>query len=322
MARGDFDRLSWPLGAGVDIFFVISGFIMVFSTRVGFGSWSAVRTFVTRRLARVLPPYYVYTLAMAAAAVLLPSQLDSAVFSWEALAKSLMFLPYANAEGAVRPLLSLGWTLNYEIAFYALFAVFLPFARGRGLTWMLCALVGIVLLGLLLKPTAVPLAFWSNPIILEFGAGALLGHLFVAKRGEQDIDVVPVGLLLVASLAAAYIDPETMVRPMTLGVAGCVLMYIFAWKVQAPAGRTGDALSLLGDSSYSLYLCHPFALAIWKLAWPFRDDRMWDWAYVVSASLFAVGCGIVSYLVIEKPLLKLFKGSSKPVPKAGVESAV
>ncbi len=121
-----------PLNAGVDLFFVISGFIMVYASRRLFGTPRAGAQFMARRIARIVPLYW---LATSLALILLGYEAarGKGAFPgvWEILA-SFGFIPFARPQdGLVQPVTGVGWTLNYEMFFYAVFALFVGLARTR-----------------------------------------------------------------------------------------------------------------------------------------------------------------------------------------------
>ena len=119
---GLFPSNPFPAGSdGVDVFFVISGFIMCYTT-AGVDQRSPA-DFAMKRAARIIPIYYLMTLVLFAVGLVMPSLLASGSATFEQLAKSLLFIPYERANGAVAPVLFLGWTLNYEMFFYAIFTI-------------------------------------------------------------------------------------------------------------------------------------------------------------------------------------------------------
>ena len=115
---------SFTIGAaGVDVFFVISGYIMWSVMRDG----PSPRSFLTRRLARIVPLYWAVTLAMVAFSAV-PGALPNLQLTWRHVLLSLLFVPHAAPDGAVFPVLVPGWTLTYEMFFYAILtaALWLP----------------------------------------------------------------------------------------------------------------------------------------------------------------------------------------------------
>ena len=127
--QGIFCRFAslWHTGAaGVDLFFIISGFVMVQSTRDKFQKNGSSSEFMLRRIIRIVPLYWLYTSVMLVL-VLLPFTLKNQVFSGWYTVASYLFIPVLNpASGLDLPLLAPGWTLSYEMYFYLIFALLLP----------------------------------------------------------------------------------------------------------------------------------------------------------------------------------------------------
>src|SRR5437868_1125904 len=158
--------LLGQLASGVDLFFVISGFVMVYSCGDLYAVNGGAVTFLTRRAARVVPLYWLATL-VAVPLMSLPSD-------WGSLVGSFLFFPFRAAAGNILPVYGVGWTLNFEMYFYALFSVVIFLRRTIAVPVLCIILCAIVLLGHLLQPTLARLQFWSDPIILEFGFGMIL----------------------------------------------------------------------------------------------------------------------------------------------------
>jgi exopolysaccharide production protein ExoZ len=119
---------SYRLGSlGVFLFFAISGFVMVLSNRNKFQVWRSSIDFVIRRIIRIWPMYFLATILVVAI------KHSDPLNSIQNILKSLAFVPYISEVGLYRPVLGKGWTLNYEMFFYAVFAVCLNFPRNRGL---------------------------------------------------------------------------------------------------------------------------------------------------------------------------------------------
>lgn len=254
-----------PWMAGVDIFFVISGFIMVHAARASFAQPGATRIFLARRAARIAPIYWLATSLMLAVAIVLPGALNSTTPVWGEIAASYLFLPYQRVDGLVQPVFSLGWTLNYEMFFYVLFGLCLALPRRLAVAAAIAILVALVTLGALVALPVAP-AFWSRPIVLEFALGMVIG----LARAEGLRLPGPARLAL-AALGAALLAAD-------LGDGGGQTGWtsVFAYGLPAaclvaacglgdPARQRAGARALparaavaLGDASYALYLLHPF----------------------------------------------------------------
>lgn len=297
-------------GAGVDVFFLISGFIMVFASRRMFGSVAGARDFMLRRLVRIAPLYWATT-ALALALLML----KGAAPDGRAIAASFGFIPYevgGLGNGFAFPIVDLGWTLNYEMMFYVLFALFIPLGRQRAVIGLGATMLTIVVLGAIFKPGYVALRFWSQPIILEF----VLGTLIALAYGAGRLRLSPlVRVTLVACAAAVYLyDPcGLMGRPVTPNgierVIGwglpSMLILIAAIAGETPLhSRIARMGVLLGDASYALYLLHPFVIAamIRVARLPLFSAPGGGVAFVVMTGVAACIGAVVVHTWVERPV--------------------
>ena len=102
---------------GVDIFFVISGFIMMYVTE------NNEKFFLLKRIFRIVPLYWILTLGVFALAIFVPDVLNNTTANIVHLIKSLFFIPFDKNGTGHFPILFLGWTLNFEVIFYFLFSL-------------------------------------------------------------------------------------------------------------------------------------------------------------------------------------------------------
>jgi peptidoglycan/LPS O-acetylase OafA/YrhL len=244
--------------AGVDLFFVISGFIMVFTTgRKPQGPLG----FFGSRLRRIAPLYWCVTLAVFAVARLAPALIQNTPSDLGRLVRSLLFIPTLRPDGTLRPVVFVGWTLNFEMAFYLLFALgLLAPRRWIGGLAAVAALVLVVLWGWAAKPTSPLLAFYTTPMVLEFGAGMLLGLLWPRLKPSERLvwplaAAAAVAFLLM--LGAPWLWPRAD-RLFAFGLpAAAMVAAALALERQGRAARW-PWLQALGAASYSIYLSHFF----------------------------------------------------------------
>ena len=312
-------RLGWPadspafLNGGVDVFFVISGFVMWISTASRPVSPLA---FMRSRLLRIVPLYWVVSGFMLLVLLVRPDLLRSArLVPWHAAASFLM-LPAANpATRAMQPLLIAGWTLNLEMLFYVLFAAFLAVPARWRLGGTIAALVMLVGAGQAFDlPPA--LAFYTQDVMLEFGYGLALGWCFRAARtvsASTAVMLLAAGCLGMVAAPSLYGDALPRCVPFGMPALLLVAGAVFLERASAPA-RSRMWL-LLGDASYSLYLTHPIVLAALVTLWrmlrvPSRGSL------VVGFALVAVpACAVVAVLVhrwVERPLMRVRHGAGWP----------
>ena len=248
----------WPNGAaGVDLFFVISGFVMAL-TSADLGGRTGAWRFVRRRLRRVVPLYWLMTgvKLIILLAVARPAALPSL---WHSAA-SLLFIPSRDAAGVVRPVLGVGWTLQFEMLFYLLFALSLACRRPA---WrvLLPTLAPLAVAGFFRGPHWPAPLVLANGLVLEFCLG-----LGVAAWWQSSPRPRP--RRLAACLFGAGLAPLlTLPQPGTLRFAvwglPAALMLAGAVAAEPWLGKLLPRwLLTVGDASYATYLVHPFVVPV------------------------------------------------------------
>jgi exopolysaccharide production protein ExoZ len=293
--RGGDENAFFVGQAGVDVFFVISGFVMWTVTDTPSAS---PLTFVAHRLARIVPLYWAVTLFYVAVGVVSPGLYPWARLDIGEVVKSLLFIPYISQMGQFDPVVAPGWTLNLEMFFYALLAVSLWIPRRIRLAFLTIILGGAVAMHFAM-PSASPLSFYSRSIVLEFLAGAFVGHLWSSGRTPGPALGLLCLLLGAGGLAATQIlrfEPGEL-RTIFWGPSA-VLMVLGGLGIEA-GGRLPrlPLLESLGDASYSLYLVHSMVLAAtFKLLGP-GSLRLF---LVALVPLCVVS--VLSYRLFERPI--------------------
>jgi len=294
---GLFDANPFPVGAfGVDIFFVVSGFIICYASQ----NEASARVFFIKRLCRIVPLYWLLTLGVFAIALFAPSLLNSTTADWGNLVKSLLFIPYQKENGLLQPILYLGWTLNYEMFFYLIFA--LSIATGRFRIWVcMSVILGLVALGDITRPESDIGRFYTDGVMLNFVWGCL-AYLFwynAPALCNRLTWMWPVGVVLL--LAQNFIQLP-LTREFTYGLPSMLLL-LGLLPVRMPEGRTWQFVKQMGDASYSLYLVHPYIIQVAvKLVLPLLG---------VTALSIALTSTVVVVVTISASLL-LFKLFEKP----------
>lgn len=312
--------------AGVDVFFVISGLIMWITTA---GGRMGPSEFMMKRITRIVPIYWLLTLLLAAVALTRPDILSTTRFDPAHLVASLLFVPWQHPNYAVdnpmtsfAPVIIPGWTLNYEMAFYLLFAVFLLLPARQRFVSVTCALVLVAVAGYLFEPAG-RLKLYSDPIILEFCFGIVIGRIYTSAYALPSI--ISIGLfsggLVALLLMGTGVDVPRIVGwgiPAAMIVAGAVL-----WE-KSRGVRDVALLRLLGDASYSLYLTHVFTLTAATKAWMFAISRVYPAAvpgmfgslhgvlFAAFSSVAAIAAGVAFYKWVEEPIIAHFRRRDRP----------
>jgi peptidoglycan/LPS O-acetylase OafA/YrhL len=290
--------------AGVDLFFVISGFIMVYASDALFARAGAAGYFFTRRLARIVPLYWAATAAALVCFVVLRYAGSLEQLSWQTLAASLLFVPWPRPDGMMLPVHILGWTLNFEMLFYAVFAFALMLPRRSAVVAVTALFLGLVAIG---RAFALPqpFAFWCDPVILEFCFGMLIALAY--REGFRLPHVAAAGLVIAGFIALALGMmitgwPRLLLwgAPAAAIVAGAVL------TTPREPGAIARVFIFLGDASYSIYLVHWLAiLALTGLVAYLRlDIAAAPWGYVAAHAAFALAASVAVYLAFERPVTR------------------
>ena len=276
---------AWLRG-GVDIFFVISGFIMVKSTD---GRSYSPGQFYLKRIIRIVPIYWIATLAFA---------LSHGWTGWHGFA-SLFFIPAAHPQtGSFLPLLEPGWTLNYEMFFYLIFGAFLIVPAKFRLALTCFTLASFVIVGQVYRPGGA-VSFFASSIILEFALGMALAK----TRITLPLIAVPAGFAMMPLLYGL-----TDYRLLSLGIPAAIIV----WGLVSSESRIPHVpiLKSIGDASYSIYLFHLMFLGsaanVWILFFPMS---VW---FAPFAMLVLIGSGIVFHRHLELPVTRILSDSLGP----------
>ncbi|GJE16756.1 acyltransferase family protein [Methylobacterium marchantiae] len=273
--------------AGVDVFFIISGFIMG-----TIGVREPPAAFLAKRLIRVVPLYWAVTLLMSV--VSLAGVFTQFTVDPRRLVLSLLFIPYYEPGGGLWPLVVVGWTLNVEMLFYAVFTVGL--VLGAPIRFAFVALALLALAGAVLEPESAILVQWTTPLLLEFAAGLALAT-FVRPAGlGKGAAMVGLGLAGFAGFTALGLGDQNL-RLLTWGMPA-FLIVAGALAIER-AGRWPSGLRLIeigGNASYSLYLLHGLVIsAAAKTIGTSVPAK-------VAAGAIAVAVSLASYRLFEKPM--------------------
>jgi len=300
----------FPFEAGVDVFFVISGFVMVYASGGLFGRRETARRFLTRRIARVVPLYWLTTAGVLLLLAVKPDLIRSAVATPVLVVTSFLFIPWPRPDGMPQPVYSLGWTLNYEMFFYALFAAVLALGWARRATVgaISALLLALVATGWLAPPLPQPLAFWTAPILIEFVLGMALG---LARSEGVTLPLAARAGLLGAGMLGFWMTAQSnhiaFALPAACLVAACGLAP--GRPPDRAAGSAPDkwlthAGEALGDASYAIYLLHPFVIRGILHLVDGLGLRPGAVPFTAMALAATVAVALLSHRLVERPLLR------------------
>lgn len=302
---------TWQFG--VDIFFIISGFIMFYVTDGKPTGTAPALSFVKKRAIRIIPLYWIYTTLFLASITLVPGKINFTEWNTPYLVASYSFIPWPRPNvGSLTPLLGLGWTLNYEMLFYAFFGVMIFVKSKRYLPVLMCAFGLAVIAGLFLHKDQPQLWYWTRSVILEFVLGAAIAKLFRSDRSfglPWGIISIITGILIwqVSSALWPVAEPELNIRGFVWGPAAALIVGGFALcpplRALLEKGGPRSIPQMLGDSSYSLYLSHMFVVRVMTILLGGLITGAMSAVYIFLTLTACAIVGYISYLVLEKPLV-------------------
>jgi exopolysaccharide production protein ExoZ len=303
---------SLPFGVGafgVDLFFVLSGFIIAHS------SARSARHFLPRRLIRVIPAFWIATLI--AALFTLQGLSPAEAFDW--LLQSLFYLPHPQGRP---PLIFVAWTLVYELAFYLLYWLALRFGTRAAPPACIALLLVLALVHLPGLPGP-----W--PLLLEFAFG--VGIYLLVERYRLTAKMPgPVGLLVALTGLALFLilpwmtgyDPghyQSVARVLCWGLPAAIIILGLIVAEHGGFAIRSKPVLLLGAASYAIYLLHPVMVGQ-LLQLPANPPPL-SWAIGLLAVAITVGVSTAFHLWIEAPMLRWLRGLLRQPPPVEQQAA-
>jgi exopolysaccharide production protein ExoZ len=292
--------------AGVDLFFVISGVVIGYIDHD-----DGVGAFALKRLIRIVPLYWLATLAyMGWRFAAMGDHFDAA-----RVATSFLLIP---TKQGWTPIYAPGWSLCFELAFYALFGGLLSFARGR--VALISALAAIFLASISIR---IPGGVLDTRPFLEFGAGLLIS--LALRRAEMPSRGLGVAAILMALVGFATNPEPGFARVVVWGLPSALLV-VGVLSLEGARAFRGRAISLLGDASYAIYLTHITVMepivhyaqvAGLDLQSRLRFVLLREMVLLIPATLAGVGV----HLWVELPLLGMLRRAAV-VPRSSPSPSV
>lgn len=293
---------------GVDFFFVISGFIMMYITDI------SSKFFFLKRLARIIPLYWILTILVFCLALTKPELLNNTTPNFEHLLKSLFFIPFDKNNIGHFPVLFLGWSLNYEILFYITFSFSLVVSRRYRAYVCSVILVLIFLTSSFFSGEDFIFQVYSESIILEFIIGMFIYKFYVLQKNSNSqyfiyYNFLFIILLILVSIAVINFD---LPRFFSYGTMGALVLFFFLFFIDD--NFFPKIFILLGDASFAIYLVHPYIIQFFYKILKIDDSNIISNLLVSALSVaLTLLVSILIYKYLEKPInikiKKLFKTS-------------
>nr|WP_315233241.1 acyltransferase [uncultured Albidiferax sp.] len=300
---------------GVKLFFCISGFIIFLSSQSLIQGPTSVWYFLRRRLIRIAPMYWCATLVYA-----VKLAVQGAAPGVDAMLYSVLFIPFVDSEGLMRPVLGAGWTLNYEMFFYIILgaALFLSnFWRLIFVSLVMLVLTGARHAGVISESSDLvknALFLMSDTYLLFFVIGAWVGPLsrqnwvatFPRYSWQKTCFVVIFILALLVFVSLRYSMPVGVLLALELFICGfCVFLCVTALDVEnADAAQWLEKkLVWAGDGSFSTYLTHGFVMGPAARILSLLSVHVSPVIFALTMVLVCSAVGMFLFRYFENPLL-------------------
>lgn len=281
---------------GVDVFFVISGFVIFLSLDKN------PEKFLLKRLIRIVPLYWTITLILFGAILGAPHLFKSLSADPETLITSLFFIPHYTSLTLYDPILAVGWTLNYEIYFYLMVQCAILINR-KHIFYTSIFLISLIPIASLFINFPMSIKFYADPIVFEFLLGMLLYKIYKSQTLKQMPGSLPLFIIALITLPLLQIYLQNAPRFLTFGLCSFILVYLglsLNNKISFPKW-----VLLLGDASYALYLTHSIVIRGVHMILP--DFIHQNLAQALSLTIIiALLISVGVFKFYETPMKKLF----------------
>jgi len=294
--------------AGVDVFFVISGVVMWVVTSA---KPTTPAQFIVSRIRRIVPLYWLCTLSIALGAAVAPSLFPRLQLQPDHVLLSLLFIPHISpSDGSTLPIFAAGWTLNYEMFFYVLFALTLILVPSQRFLAILAVLAAVCGAHFIYAGGNVVFSAFTDPIILEFAGGIILGYIWnLNKLDNAKLGFIFVSLAVLGFASSAIFDFNGIHRLFVWGLPAFLLVAGALCIEQSKRLVSSRILETAGNDSYSTYLSHSVVIAALAKLWP-ATGMVWDTVFVAFAAVASIIAGHICHILVERPLTEVLKPSS------------
>lgn len=297
---------------GVDLFFVISGFVMIAVTRGKFQNLKQATRFIYHRASRIYPTYWFYSLLVLGVFLFKPTLVNSSQGNEVNILASFLLLPSEKL-----PLVMVGWTLIHEMYFYLIYFIFLLLVAEKHLIKALVSWgVVIVAVNIYFELSSPIEKLIFHPLTIEFVMGCFLGIYFfratTINKSRNSLLFLAAFSVFIASVYGhnlyqsytGHTEPQNWWRVLIFGLPAITIVFCFLI-----AERNGftihSSIASIGDASYSIYLSHILTLSAAGRVWSEVSlDSVLDNLVILPAlMILAIAVGMFSFRYIEKPLL-------------------
>ena len=297
---------------GVDIFFIISGFIMYHTSYSLSPQMSAPRSkeFLIKRFIRIYPVYWLLCIALLPIIFFMPSWINSGSDIPPSLLHSFLLLPHESV-----PLLMVAWTLEFEMFFYVCFGLTLLLGRQKQFIFLSAVFIALAVIGLSfpdLSKQSATLEMITSSMILYFPVGMMIAVLFNKIKESSILLIILFLIAWAASIFMAYnIKLGSMDRFLHFGIPAILSVLLFLSVERFVTKEKLKSFCLWGGNiSYSLYLVHILVISVVGKIWLFLKPQTSNLPIEIMLTLMIIGslvAATILYYGFEKPISKFLK---------------
>tara|TARA_B100000941_G_scaffold121644_1_gene85631 strand:+ start:202 stop:1185 length:984 start_codon:yes stop_codon:yes gene_type:complete len=281
---------------GVDIFFVISGFIMMYVTE------NNEKFFLLKRIFRIVPLYWILTLGVFVLAIFIPEVLNNTTANTAHLIKSLFFIPFDKNGTGHFPILFLGWTLNFEVIFYFLFSLSLVFFKENRMIACSIFIIIFLVFNKVFSEKNFIFETYANDIFIEFIFGMVLFMIWKRYKNKISTNLTNHFMCLTILLVSIFIlNYYNFSRSISYGLPSLILAIYFLFFLNHL--KFPKILVSLGDASYCIYLLHPYVIQFfYKILEINEYDIIIELVFTLIISIIVFIISLLIYKFIEFPI--------------------
>ena len=281
---------------GVDIFFVISGFIMMYVTE------NNEKFFLLKRIFRIVPLYWILTLGVFVLAIFIPEVLNNTTANTAHLIKSLFFIPFDKNGTGHFPILFLGWTLNFEVIFYFLFSLSLVFFKENRMIACSIFIIIFLVFNKVFSEKNFIFETYANDIFIEFIFGMILFTIWKRYKNKISTNLTNHFICLTILLVSIFIlNYYNFSRSISYGLPSLILAIYFLFFLNHL--KFPKILVSLGDASYCIYLLHPYIIQFfYKILEINEYDIIIELFFTLIISIIVFIISLLIYKFIEFPI--------------------
>ena len=297
---------------GVDIFFVISGFVMGMIA----DTQQNTKIFLVNRISRIVPLYWLFTIIIFIFSAMYPELMGSTKPIFSNLLKSLFFIPFYKESGGIQPVLFVGWSLNYEMLFYGLVAIAMittkSFQKFLGFITFLFILIYLIF-GHLIHSRLLN-EYFGRDIIFEFILGIFIYYLYKNNKLNSlpKVYFIIFGCASYVFMAIAATSHLQLKQIYIFGIPSFIFVLSLVNlenQIHYLPTYVSKFLAAMGDASYSIYLVHYFIISLFQRVITSKLHIFYSGSFIefIAMVVITLVLGYVIFIFIDKPLHKRVK---------------